>query len=109
MKFEIEVSTFGQSKFYFSLKEKEKGMTIKYIDSSKSISNFLNLDVDTYNDRLIRKVIQHPNLEVSESTKDDELYKDIIFDKEDHDRRVYIERFKKEFENELILATLGGE
>lgn len=109
MKFEIEVSTFGQSKFYFSLKEKEKGMTIKYIDSSKSISDFLNLDVDIYNDRLIRKVIQHSNLEVSESTIEDDLYKDIIFDKKCHNKKVYIERFEKEFEKELILATLGSE
>lgn len=109
MKIKVETSTFETNKLYFSLKKESGKMLFQYFDSCKEVSNFLNLNINIYNERLIKKVIKHPDFSVSESTKDENLYKDIIFCKKSIDRKTYIERFEKEFVNELVLAILGGE
>lgn len=108
MKVRVEISVYGSRKYYFSL-VKQFDKRFEYLDDSKSISNFLGLDIDTYNERLIKKVISHVHYDISECNKESEFYKDIIFEEHFDFKHNYIERFKKEFEKELILATLGGE
>lgn len=110
MKIKVQTSSFGTDRIYFSLKkENSDKMLLQFFDSSKEISNFLNLDIDIYNERLIKQVIKHSDFSVSESCKNEDLYKDIIFYTNNVPKKMYIERFEKEFTNELVLATLGGK
>lgn len=93
----IDLTEFGINRNYFCI-----SIGNRDVYSGKSISKLLNLDVDTFNQILIDKVVKHKNYYIYR------LSKDIEFDLCNVSKEIYIERFKNIFTEQLTLLTLGG-
>lgn len=105
----IELTRFKCNNYNFSITIEDNCFM-----TSGSISKLLNLDIITYNNALIKYVIQHNKYESNlfldyfvpnTSNKND---KDITFHLNDVSEEVYLERFKNTFNKELTLLSLGG-
>lgn len=92
------LSRFFEDEVYFEIISKKS-----ILNSSGEIADFLNLDVDIYNNLLIDKVIRHDKYSIDPDGRD------LVFCLKNVSIEIYIERFKETFINELTLATLGGE
>lgn len=77
----------------------------KLLSNSEKISNMLDLDVDTYTNLLIEKVIQHNNYKTYTYNCSE---KDTLFKLNDILKETYVERFKDAFADQLTLLALGG-
>lgn len=103
----ISLSNLIGNTHNFLISTKNRGYT-----TSGSIANLLNLDVDTYNDRLIREVIQHPCFKNVFAANfpflKAKLDRNIVFYLNDVPKETYIERFKEVFVEQLTLLELGG-
>lgn len=79
--------------------------------TSRSIAALFNLDTDTYNDILIKKVIKHSFYENSNFSSfpyfETDSDKNIVFYLHGIDERTYFERFKEVFAKQLTIAALG--
>lgn len=103
----ISLSNLIGNTHNFLISTKNRGYT-----TSGSIANLLSLDVDTYNDKLIKEVIQHPCFKnvfaASFPFLKAKLDRNIVFYLNDVPKETYIERFKEAFAPQLILVSLDG-
>lgn len=97
---EIEDQYSGSVYFFISI----DGSQAVAATSGKIAKKF-NLDLDTYNDILIRKVIKHNNFVISPNGSSI-FSKDVTFDLNEAPAETYIERFKNVFCEELVLLSL---
>lgn len=77
-----------------------------HYDTSREISNILNLNIDVYSDILIKEVIKHNFHRYCDIIDEFNLCKDTIFKLRDVSEEVYIERFKEAFADQLTLLVL---
>ena len=102
MKITLLESYFGN--FCFGIRIKEN-----VYHTSERISKVLNLDLDTYNHLLVKKVIQHRSYYISNNPFPIPNHdKHLTFDLNNISKETYIERFKNTFNKELILLVLGN-
>lgn len=103
----INLQCLRGSIYNFLIATENRGYT-----TSSSIANLFNLNLDTYNEILVKEVIKHPCFESRNFMKFPflgvESNKDIVFYLNDIDEEVYIERFKNVFAKQLTLLKLGG-
>lgn len=103
MKVTLLQSIFGNNCFGIRIDE------VVY-HTSKTISKILNLDVDTYNQILIDKIIKHHNYDIiKDFCTIPNHAKNLSFNLNNVSKEVYINRFKEVFNKELILLALGSE
>lgn len=78
-------------------------------NTSKSIAELLGLPIDAYNDILIKKVIQHDKFRADFlKGKYEEKFIDVVFCINNISTKVYVDRFKEAFADQLILLTLSN-
>lgn len=75
-------------------------------NTCQRISKKLNLPIEAYNKKLIEKVIKHDEYIIVDDDPSASFYLDIVFPLSGKKSSTYIERFKDEFANELILLKM---